>query len=305
MEWSLHKIQIVEKSGKLVEEWTKMNISQLLPTWKTPTLNVPGLTLDYGLYRLQYLFQVETNVKNAPMIKTAHTYVNITKSDLTAILVTGSPVRLVRGWGQELLLEPGRLSIDPDFPKDHNFNFTWWCRVISPRQEYYDGLDSDGFPMSKREKGLPVRGKGRALVISPPPGCFGQGPGLLDMNDNAVNLNTARFITYGQVYELMVVISKDTRRAKVKIELDLTNLPVPVVSIRCAQEELCFPSYGGVFINPQLRLAVRGLCADSCTGTEIYQWNLYQTSGEELITVNFCAKCDIPNCHFFVFLDLL
>ena len=53
--------------------------------------------------------------------------------------------------GQSLTLTPARLSIDPDFPDEKKFNYTWWCRVVSPEedaQEYKD-VDPDGFPIFK------------------------------------------------------------------------------------------------------------------------------------------------------------
>jgi len=48
------------------------------------------------------------------MYREAFTYINITKSDLQPILITGSVAKVTRGWGQMLILSPQDLSLDPD-----------------------------------------------------------------------------------------------------------------------------------------------------------------------------------------------
>jgi hypothetical protein len=48
------------------------------------------------------------------MFREAHTYINITKSDLQPILILGSVAKVTRGWAQMLILNPQDLSLDPD-----------------------------------------------------------------------------------------------------------------------------------------------------------------------------------------------
>ena len=52
------------------------------------------------------------------MYREAYTYINISKSDLQPILISGSVAKVTRGWGQMLILSPQKLSIDPDNEKD-------------------------------------------------------------------------------------------------------------------------------------------------------------------------------------------
>ena len=76
----------------------------------------------------------------------------------------------------------------------------------------------------------------------------------------------------------MLVLSKDTRQAKVKIDLDLGEIPAPIASIKCSHKDLCFPTFGGVFVNPTTRLALIGSCLSDCPdGTETYLWTLSQS----------------------------
>jgi hypothetical protein len=56
------------------------------------------------------------------LYREAFTYVNITKSDLQPILITGSVAKVTRGWGQMLSLNPQGLSLDPDNVDDKVIN---------------------------------------------------------------------------------------------------------------------------------------------------------------------------------------
>ena len=63
----------------------------------------------------------------------------------------GSPSKVSRGWTQTLTLFPEKFSIDPDFPDERQFNFTWFCRVVSPDFEEWKEVDKDDFPVYQPE----------------------------------------------------------------------------------------------------------------------------------------------------------
>ena len=89
-------------------------------------------------------------------------------------------------------------------------------------------------------------------------------------------MNTASLVTYGRIYEILLILQKDTRRAKVILELDLGAVPAPITEIKCINDELCFPRFGGVFVNPTARLALKGTCTEECKGDETYTWEIYR-----------------------------
>lgn len=109
-------------------------------------------------------------------------------------------------------------------------------------------------------------------------GCFGKGAGPLKTRQGTLTVNTASFITYGQVYEFLLILSKGNRRAKAKIEVEMLSIPAPIVAIECVS--LCFPTFGGVFVNPSSRLALRGTCLEECDGDELYTWQLERTEDD-------------------------
>ena len=117
-----------------------------------------------------------------------------------------------------------------------------------------------------------------AILINPPAGCFGNGPQPLKTTVGILGINTASFITYSRIYEILLILSKDTRRAMVKIEIDLGAVPAPIAEIKCINSDLCFPKFGGVFVNPTSRLALKGNCLAECLGDEKYQWDIYRVT---------------------------
>ena len=99
-----------------------------------------------------------------------------------------------------------------------------------------------------------------------------------------LGVNTASLVTYSRIYEILLILSKDTRRAMAKIELDLGAVPAPIAEIKCVNSELCFPTFGGVFVNPTSRLALKGACLAECIGDEAYRWDLFRE--EEPLNLN-------------------
>ena len=113
------------------------------------------------------------------------------------------------------------------------------------------------------------------IIINPPEGCFGYGPGPMKVTGTRLTLNTSSLVTYAQVYEVSIVLSKDVRQAQVGILIDVGVIPAPIVEIDCASAGLCFPVIGAIFINPTSRLALLSSCVAECeTGDIYYSWEL-------------------------------
>ena len=100
----------------LSEELIEIPINGTLSSWNSSMLDVPSNFLDYGLHKIVFRFEVETYTDDVVMFKEAHTYINITKSDLVAVLVAGSATSVARGWGQLVYLPAELNSFDPDEP---------------------------------------------------------------------------------------------------------------------------------------------------------------------------------------------
>ena len=74
-------------------------------------LYIPARTLPYGLYQLTLKLSMVT----APQLSSSTSaYVRITPSGITANLVQYGTSMITRGNEQDLVLDPGRYSADPD-----------------------------------------------------------------------------------------------------------------------------------------------------------------------------------------------
>ena len=77
-------------------------------------------------------------------------------------------------------------------------------------------MDGD-YPVFDEATAQRIPEPAKPKIINPDPGCFGLGAGALKTRAGTLSLNTETLVSYDQVYEVMVVIEKDTRRAKVML----------------------------------------------------------------------------------------
>lgn len=76
-----------------------------------PEIYIPARTFQYGIYELE--FQMTTN-GHSNSIKSKFAYVRITRSGITVNLVRLGTSMITNGYENDLKLDPGRFSIDPD-----------------------------------------------------------------------------------------------------------------------------------------------------------------------------------------------
>ena len=292
MTWFIYSVEIKKDPASqagFIEELTEIQINETVPSYRSSMISIPPRTLDYGLYKLVFKLEIETGMPELPLYKKAYTYFNITKSPLIPSFIKGSVAKVTRGWGQLIKLDARRYSLDPDNPDEDLFDYQWWCRRIDsdPPEVFkyrYIDTDYDGvgepFPIYIAKEVQRIPQARDPIIIDPPGGCFGFGPGPVRVSGSRLNLNTSSLVTYAQIYEISLVLSKDTRVSQVKIEVDVGIIPAPIVDIECAAEGLCFPTFGGIFVNPTSRLALRGGCEEMCEFGDIYyNWNMIVPPG--------------------------
>lgn len=190
MEWSCYKVEIKkdpQSQTGLIEELTEIQINETVPSYQSSMIDIPGLTLETGLHKLVFKLEIETGVPGLPLFKTAYTYFNVTQSPLIPGFVKGSISKVTRGWGQTLKMDAKAYSIDPDDPTSSDWNVTWWCRRVdsdppeSFKAYYQLDTDNDGifedFPVHDAIDEQRIPRPRDPVIINPPPGCFGFGPG--------------------------------------------------------------------------------------------------------------------------------
>ncbi len=152
--------------------------------------------------------------------------------------------------------------------------------MAGPEEEIYEYLDDYGNPDKDHYSGQRIPNHNDPELINPRPGCFGSGPGKLATKIGRLSINTKSLITYARVYEFMLVLEKGDRRSKVVIHLDVGEIPAPIMEITCLSEELCFPGFDGVYVNPTSRLAIVGNCMEQCANDIKYSWEFNPPSPE-------------------------
>jgi hypothetical protein len=74
-------------------------------------LYIPARTLAYGIYELELTVTMKAS---SNLISSLSAYVKITPSGITANLVQFGTSTITRGHQQNLTLDPGTFSVDPD-----------------------------------------------------------------------------------------------------------------------------------------------------------------------------------------------
>ena len=86
--------------------------------------------------------------------------------------------------------------------------------------EEYKYLDEEGYPIPEKYIGSRIpKAKKEPNYIRPFPGCFGSGPVKLGTRTGRLRLKTNSFETWARTYEIMVVVEKEHRRSKAKLEI--------------------------------------------------------------------------------------
>jgi hypothetical protein len=109
---------------------SQIQIDQTVPT-RFNELYIPARTLPYGTYQLKLAVTMTALSK---LISLSFGYIRITSSGITANLVQYGTSMITRGHQQDLTLDPGAYSVDPD---EDTFNATVSLSCFS----YFDFLD--------------------------------------------------------------------------------------------------------------------------------------------------------------------
>ncbi|XP_018015476.1 uncharacterized protein LOC108672342 [Hyalella azteca] len=296
-EWNA--IQVEDRTEQVLQTVT---LRDVVPTWNNSLLSITPFTLSIGYYKLTFSVTIVTRFD---LTRTAKTYVRIIKSPLSPVMVSGSQTALSRGFQQTLSLEPGSLSYDPDDPDVPIENVTWHCRQIEPIPDPAFTVDANNVTLINNLQTIPPRLQ--AVSMNKSSGCFGNGSGTIDVGATSYLFDMATFSQTSAFFEMVVVINKDDRTATAALEIEVTPLPRPSVTITCATASLCWPLTNMQLINPSLRLGLNGACIDECgDGALLYTWSVLDEAGTPLQVSNCTSttandglvmSMDPPSCE--------
>ncbi|CAF1470214.1 unnamed protein product [Adineta ricciae] len=239
-------------------------------------LFVPARTLPYGLYELNLtvIMSNTTNVSASSVV-----YVQITPSGITANLVQYGTSMITRGTGQDLQLDPGSYSVDPD---ENAFNASNW------RYKYYCRIyDSSMFPNLQ----------GSLLTVDDPrndsynPSCLSNRNGW--RFDNSLNSSftiLANSLRSNRTYQFMVQM-ENRRNASLQatgyVLVKVDDTRPYMILIGCVIWTMCEPNLEFQLVNPTTQVALFSVCAGNYSTVQNIAWSIYFSSNPMNSSSNF------------------
>ncbi|CAF1517802.1 unnamed protein product, partial [Adineta steineri] len=237
-------------------------------------LYIPSRTLAYGVYQLT----LTVTMIDSPNLKSSSSvYVRITATGITANLVQLGTSMITRGDQQDLLLDPGTFSVDPD---ENTFDatkwkYTYYCRIY----ELYNFPNIQGILLSIDDS-----------TIDPyNPSCLsnrsGNGLGLifgnLTLSPNSSLTVLGGSLQLNQMYQFMVYMenrknSSIQATGYVLVTVEVTH--PQLIAVGCVISTMCVPNLEFQLLNPTTQVALFTVCIGTCTNLESMKWNIYQGS---------------------------
>ncbi|CAF1190677.1 unnamed protein product, partial [Adineta steineri] len=237
-------------------------------------LYIPSRTLTYGVYQLT----LTVTLIDSPNLKSSSSvYVRITATGITANLVQLGTSMITRGDQQDLLLDPGTFSVDPDEDTFDatKWKYTYYCRIYG----LYNFPNLQGILLSIDDS-----------TIDPyNPSCLstrsGNGTGLifgnLTLSPNSSLTVLGGSLQLNQIYQFMVYMEnrKNSSIQATGYVLVTTEITHPqLIAVGCVISTMCVPNLEFQLLNPTTQVALFTLCIGTCTSLQSIKWNIYQGS---------------------------
>ncbi|CAF4079743.1 unnamed protein product, partial [Adineta steineri] len=235
-------------------------------------LYIPSRTLDYGVYQLT----LTVTMIDLPNLKSSSSvYVRITATGITANLVQLGTSMITRGNQQDLLLDPGTFSVDPDEDTFDatKWKYTYYCRIYG----LYNFPNIQGILLSI----------GDSTIDPYNPSCLssrsGNGTGWifgnLTLSPNSSLTVLGGSLQENQIYQFMVYMenrknSSIQATGYVLVTVEVTH--PQLIAVGCVISTMCVPNLEFQLLNPTTQVALFTLCIGTCTNLQSIKWSIYQ-----------------------------
>ncbi|CAF1181508.1 unnamed protein product [Adineta steineri] len=233
-------------------------------------LYIPSRTLDYGIYELTLTV---TMIESLNLKSSSSVYVRVTATGITANLVQLGTSMITRGSQQDLQLDPGAYSVDPDQDSfdASKWKYEYYCRVYGS----YNFPNFQGVLLTiENSKTDPYNSS-----------CLSNQSGLIFGNLTA-SPNSSLTVVGGslqsnQIYQFMVYMENrknSSIQATGYVLVTVDDTHPQLIVIGCVISILCVPNLEYQFVNPTTQVALFALCVGTCTNLQSIKWNIYQGS---------------------------
>ncbi|CAF4152782.1 unnamed protein product, partial [Adineta steineri] len=237
-------------------------------------LYIPSRTLAYGVYQLT----LTVTMIDSPNLKSSSSvYVRITATGITANLVQLGTSMITRGDQQDLLLDPGTFSVDPDEDTFDatKWKYTYYCRIY----DLYNFPNVQGILLSIDDSTIDPHnpsclsnrsGNGTKLIF---------GNSTLSPNSSLTVLSGS--LQLNQIYQFMVYMenrknSSIQATGYVLVTIEVTH--PQLIAVGCVISPMCVPNLEFQLLNPTTQVALFTVCIGTCTNLQSIKWNIYQGS---------------------------
>ncbi|UJR09103.1 hypothetical protein I4U23_013350 [Adineta vaga] len=233
---------------------------------------VPSRTFAYGMYELT----LTVTMKQFPSAKSSSSvHVMITPSGITANPVPLGTSMITRGKEQDLELDPGSYSVDPD---EDSFDASKW------KYDYYcRWYGSYNFPNSQGRLLTIENSKSDALNPSCLSNRSDNGTGLIFGNLTSSPKSSLTIVSgtleSNQMYQFMVYM-ENRKNASIQatgfVIVTIEDTLPKLVVIGCVISTLCSPNLEFQLVNPTTQVALFAFCVGVCENLVDIHWNIYK-----------------------------
>ncbi|CAF3568092.1 unnamed protein product [Rotaria sp. Silwood1] len=250
--WTINNCSLECSSPVQLDQTIITNFSELF---------IPARTFPYGLYELKLTVTMNASPN---LTSFASAFVRITPSGIAANLAPLGTTMITHGYQQNLILDPGSYSVDPDqnkFEATH-WTYEYYCRIYGISSFQSLAISSDA------EKLL----------------CF-EGNGILwNFNEMSTAPNSSLTITAGSLlsnrtYQFMVRMeNRQTSSIQVTgfVLVNVVDTRSRVIAVACSISKMCQPNLEYQYLNPTTQVALYSICTGNCTKILSIIWNIYQ-----------------------------
>ncbi|UJR17432.1 hypothetical protein I4U23_004327 [Adineta vaga] len=233
----------------------------------TNQLFIPPRTLSYGTYQFKLLL---TMINSTTLIVSSSVYIAIIPSTIIVNLAQYGTSVITSSYENDLILDPGKYSIDPDSNLFDitNWNYTYYCLTDNTDHMIIDGtliqLDEPNHPCFSNKSN-----NSKAWSY-----------GLSDVPQSSVIIHAGSLLSNRTYRFLVNMIYRENSRIQANgyVSVNVENVQLPMIAVACVIHTMCSASLQYQYINPTTQIALFSVCIGNCTLLTNITWNIYQGS---------------------------
>ncbi|UJR24498.1 hypothetical protein I4U23_005873 [Adineta vaga] len=213
-------------------------------------LYVSARTFPYGFYQFKSTIQTA----NSSSSSSSSIYIEIIRSNIIVNLIQYGTSIITHSIDNELILNPGRYSIDPDSIR---FDANTWI------YQYYCQIDAHE-PL--------------LLINSSNHPCFSNATNFSSISQSSLIIPTGSLFT-NRTYRFQVkLIHRDNSNLQANgyLSVIIEDNSLPMILISCIIPRMCFSNLQYQYINPTTQLSLFSSCQGNCSSLNNITWNIYQ-----------------------------